>query len=399
MIIANCLDNNLVAKCIVSNCNNIILDDVLNYTNDVLLDNYLTKINELKEHDENNSANIITINNNFNPDNFNPDNFNPDNFNPDNFNPDNFNPGNFMDFVDNTTNEESVYKKTDEESDNENIIESECSICYENYNLKKFNFFDCCEHIFCPDCIFNYLSIKINEGDINIKCPDKNCQEHLLYNDIINVIKKDQIIRDKYETFLLNYVENQHLNNDIKYKITHCPEPSCNLLIEYTHNNNNIHIACPFCKKQFCPKCKNIHLDMTCEKYSESLKATNFDEWLSIKGKLVNECPKCKNLIEKNFGCNHMTCKVCKTEFCFICSHIYTKDDNHNCKDQIDEARTQILSTSIKFNKTSNLNDVPSSSSHDVSSFRSNIANIAFLSSTSEDESDESDYESDDDLW
>ena len=32
------------------------------------------------------------------------------------------------------------------------------------------------------------------------------------------------------------------------------------------------------------------------------------------------KCPNCKTRIEKNGGCDHMTCKKCKHEFCWICS-------------------------------------------------------------------------------
>ncbi|KAF7376686.1 RBR-type E3 ubiquitin transferase [Mycena sanguinolenta] len=33
----------------------------------------------------------------------------------------------------------------------------------------------------------------------------------------------------------------------------------------------------------------------------------------------TKECPKCMSTIEKNGGCNHMTCKKCKHEFCWVC--------------------------------------------------------------------------------
>jgi ariadne-1 len=33
----------------------------------------------------------------------------------------------------------------------------------------------------------------------------------------------------------------------------------------------------------------------------------------------TKKCPACNARIEKNHGCNHMHCKLCKHEFCWIC--------------------------------------------------------------------------------
>ena len=39
----------------------------------------------------------------------------------------------------------------------------------------------------------------------------------------------------------------------------------------------------------------------------------------------TKKCPKagCNNKIERNEGCGHFTCNVCKTEFCWICKVIW----------------------------------------------------------------------------
>uniref|UniRef100_A0A8C6UPQ6 RING-type domain-containing protein n=1 Tax=Neogobius melanostomus TaxID=47308 RepID=A0A8C6UPQ6_9GOBI len=40
------------------------------------------------------------------------------------------------------------------------------------------------------------------------------------------------------------------------------------------------------------------------------------EEWITFNSKT---CPHCFSHIEKNGGCNHMTCSQCKRQFCWIC--------------------------------------------------------------------------------
>ncbi|OAV98367.1 hypothetical protein PTTG_25634 [Puccinia triticina 1-1 BBBD Race 1] len=42
--------------------------------------------------------------------------------------------------------------------------------------------------------------------------------------------------------------------------------------------------------------------------------------WISANTK---ECTRCHLTIEKNGGCNHVTCKKCKPEFCWVCTGIW----------------------------------------------------------------------------
>ena len=48
--------------------------------------------------------------------------------------------------------------------------------------------------------------------------------------------------------------------------------------------------------------------------------------WIMANAKI---CPnaKCARPIEKNQGCNHMTCKVCGADFCWVCGGPW-KDHN-----------------------------------------------------------------------
>ena len=46
-----------------------------------------------------------------------------------------------------------------------------------------------------------------------------------------------------------------------------------------------------------------------------------FAEWEGAND--VKQCPKCRARIEKNLGCNHMTCSVCHYQFCWLCENEY----------------------------------------------------------------------------
>lgn len=74
------------------------------------------------------------------------------------------------------------------------------------------------------------------------------------------------------------------------------------------------------------------HLPLTCKEFSLFLSNSKIhglldENWILHKTK---KCPNCQTDIEKNAGCNHMSCKMCSHEFCWLClknwnGHVSTK--------------------------------------------------------------------------
>ena len=62
--------------------------------------------------------------------------------------------------------------------------------------------------------------------------------------------------------------------------------------------------------------CKRIEI--------EQLRTSPKKDFRDRKDKVISvpifrACPNCFTVIEHKEGCNEMTCKICKTAFCFIC--------------------------------------------------------------------------------
>jgi len=134
----------------------------------------------------------------------------------------------------------------------------------------------------------------------------------------------------RYESFLNNsFVE---MNSRIKW----CPTPGCTFAIMAT--GAVLEVKCVQCKQKFCFKCyQEAHAPASCKVLKEwNLKCSNESEtanWILANTKT---CPQCSTRIEKNQGCNHMTCTRCRFEFCWVCSggwstHGTTSGGYYNC--------------------------------------------------------------------
>lgn len=75
------------------------------------------------------------------------------------------------------------------------------------------------------------------------------------------------------------------------------------------------------CGCWFCFECNaGSHDPVPCEMLNDWNLVKN--EVLEISNwilKFTKQCSRCKFSIEKTGGCNHMTCRNCKNEFCWVC--------------------------------------------------------------------------------
>ncbi|EEA23883.1 hypothetical protein TMatcc_006957 [Talaromyces marneffei ATCC 18224] len=190
-----------------------------------------------------------------------------------------------------------------------------------------------CGHRFCVDCFRHYLSQKIKEeGEAaRIQCPQDHCHR-IVDSKSLNLLVTDDL-KDRYKTLLTRtYVDDK---DNLKW----CPAPNCEFAIDCGVKARDLNKIVPTvhcaCKHSFCFGCGlNDHQPPPCSLVKMWLKKCEDDSetanWISANTK---ECPKCLSTIEKNGGCNHMTCRKCKHEFCWMCMGLWSEHGTswYNC--------------------------------------------------------------------
>lgn len=195
-----------------------------------------------------------------------------------------------------------------------------CGICLEDSLTPQDMMAMPCGHEFCKGCWVGYIQSKMDDGPscILATCPHVGCKEVITEEEVGHVAPS---LLPKFESYQLrNFVE---VNGTSRW----CPGPGCERVAALHsssgifHDSDNVVACCDSCMTQFCIKCgEEPHSPLNCKSLENwKIKCNNESEtanWILANTK---PCPKCRSRIEKNQGCNHMTCQKCKYEFCWIC--------------------------------------------------------------------------------
>jgi macrodomain Ter protein organizer (MatP/YcbG family) len=134
----------------------------------------------------------------------------------------------------------------------------------------------------------------------------------------IYYIKYHQLVLKK----IYKLIELGFNKNDLKYRVLECYRPECcykDIVLKYDSKIMQKDIT--------CAKCTIAELCLLCGSNSHFGECTKIDEssqqWIEENTK---KCPNCQADVQKNNGCQHITC-VCRTHFCWSCLAMYHPND------------------------------------------------------------------------
>jgi hypothetical protein len=235
-----------------------------------------------------------------------------------------------------------LLNQTTNEADTINLVFKtqlcSCRLCFEeNLPTDECTILTNCAHEICNSCWKHYIDASISNSFSNagkLSCPV--CDVELELAVILNFVSDI----NKFEQYLTASID-RILNVMCSYKW--CQSPGCNKAIKVDLASTPYGILSCECGYKTCLKCNmEPHFPAKCSqlaKYYTELKAKNHfliaktnDTYASVGKK----CPNCHIFMEKNGGCNQMTCTMCKEQFCWICvntwqDHLKLTAGQHGC--------------------------------------------------------------------
>jgi hypothetical protein len=195
-----------------------------------------------------------------------------------------------------------------------------CVVCFDEITTST-SISRCSESHICFPCLMSYLESEINQAHVDpkgsIKCFCGNaCSTRIPSDGILHVLfssghSEISPIVEKYHQFRQNA---EIAADSKKHQCSNCGKIAS--LDKYlTHK-----AICGSCDYVLCSLCGQQHSSYFtgCSQSDDG-----FEVWKSSHGGKCKKCPNCRHHIEKNGGCNHMTCSFCEHEFCWLCKSPY----------------------------------------------------------------------------
>jgi hypothetical protein len=172
-----------------------------------------------------------------------------------------------------------------------------------------------CGHSYCSTCLVSQCT---SADSFPLKCFGDGavCGSPITLADVKKVLSGTEY-ENLLQTSLTSYLRSQIT------EFQYCSTPDCDRFYRISNTGKPRTFDCDGCLSSICTSChQNPHDGLTCEANKALIKAAlKGDEELAKwkKDNDVRDCPKCGVPIEKDSGCNHMTCISCRIHICWFC--------------------------------------------------------------------------------
>ncbi len=186
-----------------------------------------------------------------------------------------------------------------------------------------------CGHTYCAGCLRHFLSSAAESKNFPLVCMgnDATCNKPISI-PFIRRFMPEQAFKHLTEVAFTCYLE----SHPQVYR--YCPTADCKQVYRLQSKKAS---QCPSCFSSICPACdEEAHEGLTCEEgifLRDSVREERWNERLGFK-----KCPECRRWIEKNGGCNHMTCQ-CGAHICWRCMGVFPLSEIY---DHMDSAHNGI---------------------------------------------------------
>jgi len=186
----------------------------------------------------------------------------------------------------------------------------QCGICFEDYAPKDMVLAKC-NHHYCLYCLRITWQYRIDSGDVVLlECVEPTCNRKISEEEVLELC--DDEMKEKFIRFRhARLIQREH------GAVKHCSRALCDGFA--TGSRWRPKAICRTCGFAYCwtcnqpwhgwfSRCKKV--DKNVEKLYKSFK----------RNRDIQSCPNCRAQIWKNEGCRHMTCKMCRHQFCWYCN-------------------------------------------------------------------------------
>ncbi|XP_021370464.1 ATP-dependent RNA helicase DEAH12, chloroplastic-like isoform X2 [Mizuhopecten yessoensis] len=212
----------------------------------------------------------------------------------------------------------------------EKTDEPECVTCFCPIQQKDLYRVECCGHPYCKECLQVQIQMCITNREFPMKCEQDECTTPFTWHDIINLSKMGFVKVSE----LTDSSVSKFLQGNKKFRF--CVTPDCPVVYRVTKTGKSF--ICPECDIKICTSCQvQFHDGLTCAMFKvEGNEDVSMRRWLEKNKANRKRCPNCATPIEKNGGCNHMSCLTCGKHICWLCLNFF--DDSGACYGHLDKA-------------------------------------------------------------